>query len=67
MNTDLKEKELKIFRKVLMDHSFNKDGYEYHFLSVEPDEKGCPALVPQVEVSRLRPCIRRSRVAERGP
>ena len=40
MNTDLKEKELKIFRKVLMDHSFNKDGYEYHFLSIEPDEKG---------------------------
>lgn len=40
MNTDLKDKELKIFRKVLMDHSFNKDGYEYHFLSIEPDEKG---------------------------
>ena len=40
MNTDLKEKELKIFRKVLMDHSFNKDGYEYQFLSIEPDEKG---------------------------
>ena len=40
MNTDLKEKELKIFRKVLMDHSFNKDGYEYHFLSIETDEKG---------------------------
>jgi hypothetical protein len=27
--------ELKIFRKVLMEHSFNKDGYEYHFLSIE--------------------------------
>jgi hypothetical protein len=23
-----------------MDHSFNKDGYEYHFLSIELDEKG---------------------------
>ena len=34
------DKELKIFRKVLMDHSFNKDGYEYHFLSIELDEKG---------------------------
>lgn len=40
MNFDLKNRELKIFRKVLMDHSFNKDGYEYHFLSIEPDEKG---------------------------
>jgi len=34
------DKELKIFRKVLIDHSFNKDGYEYHFLSIELDEKG---------------------------
>jgi len=40
MNTELKDSELKIFRKVLMEHSFNKDGYEYHFLSIEPDEKG---------------------------
>ena len=40
MNTELKDTELKIFRKVLMDHSFNKDGYEYYFLSIEPDEKG---------------------------
>ena len=31
-NSELKDRELKIFRKVLMDHSFNKDGYEYHFL-----------------------------------
>ena len=35
MNTELKDTELKIFRKVLMDHSFEKDGYEYHFLSIE--------------------------------
>ena len=40
MNQELKDRELKIFRKVLMEHSFNKDGYEYHFLSIEPDEKG---------------------------
>ena len=40
MNTELKDRELKIFRKVLMEHSFDKDGYEYHFLSIEPDEKG---------------------------
>ena len=33
-------RELKIFRKVLMEHSFDKDGYEYHFLSIETDEKG---------------------------
>jgi hypothetical protein len=33
-------RDLKIFRKVLMEHSFDKDGYEYHFLSIEPDEKG---------------------------
>ena len=33
-------RDLKIFRKVLMEHSFNKDGYEYYFLSIEPDEKG---------------------------
>lgn len=33
-------KELKIFRKVLMEHSFNKNGYEYQFLSIELDEKG---------------------------
>ena len=39
-NTEFKDRELKIFRKVLMEHSFNKDGYEYHFLSIEPDEKG---------------------------
>ena len=32
-------RELKIFRKVLMEHSFDKDGYEYHFLSIETDEK----------------------------
>ena len=32
--------ELKIFRKVMMEHLINKDGYEYHFLSVELDEKG---------------------------
>jgi hypothetical protein len=31
---------LKIVRKVLMDHSFEKDGYEYHFISIESDEKG---------------------------
>jgi hypothetical protein len=37
MNPD---RELKIFRKVLMEHSFDKDGYEYHFLSIETDEKG---------------------------
>ena len=40
MNQKFIDKELKIFRKVLMDHSFNKDGYEYYFLSIEPDEKG---------------------------
>jgi hypothetical protein len=40
MNQELRDRELKIFRKVLMEHSFNKDGYEYHFLSIEPDEKG---------------------------
>ena len=40
MNQKFIDKELKIFRKVLMDHSFNKDGYEYHFLSIELDEKG---------------------------
>jgi hypothetical protein len=39
MKFELKDRELKIFRKVLMEHSFNKDGYEYHFLSIEPDEK----------------------------
>ena len=33
-------RDLKIFRKVLMEHSFDKDGYEYYFLSIEPDEKG---------------------------
>ena len=33
-------RDLKIFRKVLMEHSFDKDGYEYHFLSIETDEKG---------------------------
>jgi len=38
MNTELKDRELKIFRKVLMEHSFDKDGYEYHFLSIEPDD-----------------------------
>ena len=31
--------ELKIVRKVLMGYSFNKDGYEYRFLSIDPDEK----------------------------
>lgn len=35
MNQELKDKELKVFRKILMDHSFDKDGYEYHFLSIE--------------------------------
>jgi hypothetical protein len=40
MNQKFIDKELKIFRKVLIDHSFNKDGYEYHFLSIELDEKG---------------------------
>ena len=40
MNQELRDRELKIFRKVLMEHSFNKDGYEYHFLSIELDEKG---------------------------
>jgi hypothetical protein len=35
MNQELKDKELKIFRKVLIDHSFDKDGYEYHFLSID--------------------------------
>lgn len=34
------DKELKIFRKVLMDHSFDKDGFEYHFLSIEKNEEG---------------------------
>jgi hypothetical protein len=34
------DRELKIFRKVLLDHSFDKDGFEYHFLSIELDEKG---------------------------
>jgi hypothetical protein len=40
MNSELKNRELKIVKKVLMDHSFDKDGYEYHFISIEPDEKG---------------------------
>jgi hypothetical protein len=31
---------LKIVKKVLMNHSFEKDGYEYHFISIEPDEEG---------------------------
>jgi hypothetical protein len=34
------EQQLKIIKKVLMNHSFDKDGYEYHFISIEPDEKG---------------------------
>lgn len=33
-------KELKIFQKILMDHSFTKDDIEYHFLSIELDEGG---------------------------
>lgn len=32
MNQELKDKELKIFRKVLIDHTFDKDGYEYLFI-----------------------------------
>jgi hypothetical protein len=38
MNT---ENQLKVIKKVLMGYSFNKNGYEYHFISIEPDEKGC--------------------------
>jgi hypothetical protein len=37
MNT---ENKLKVIKKVLMGYSFNKDGYEYRFISIEPDEKG---------------------------
>ena len=32
--------ELKLIRRVLFGNSFNKDGYEYRFLSIEPDQKG---------------------------
>ena len=32
--------ELKLIRRVLIGNSFNKDGYEYRFLSIEPDQKG---------------------------
>jgi hypothetical protein len=31
---------LKIVKKVLMSHSFEKDGYDYHFLSIETDKEG---------------------------
>lgn len=34
------DKELKIFQKVLMDHSFEKNGVEYYFLSIEKNEEG---------------------------
>jgi len=33
-------KELNIIRRVLIGNSFNKDGYEYRFLSIDSDEKG---------------------------
>jgi hypothetical protein len=33
-------KELKLVRRVLIGNSFNKDGYEYRFLSIDPDQKG---------------------------
>jgi len=33
-------KELKLIRRVLIGNSFNKDGYEYRFLSIDSDEKG---------------------------
>jgi hypothetical protein len=33
-------KELNLIRRVLMGNSFNKDGYEYRFLSIDSDEKG---------------------------
>jgi hypothetical protein len=32
--------ELKLIRRVLIGNSFNKDGYEYRFLSIDPDQKG---------------------------
>lgn len=32
--------ELKIIRKVLLSQTFKKDGYEYDFMSIEPDEEG---------------------------
>jgi hypothetical protein len=32
-------KELKLVRRVLIGNSFNKDGYEYRFLSIEPDDR----------------------------
>lgn len=31
---------LKIVKKVLMNHSFEKDGYDYHFISIETDKEG---------------------------
>jgi hypothetical protein len=31
---------LKIVKKVLMNHSFEKDGFEYHFISIESDKEG---------------------------
>lgn len=33
-------KDLKLIRRVLMNQPFNHDGYEYHFISIDPDEKG---------------------------
>jgi hypothetical protein len=32
--------ELKIIRKVLTSQTFKKDGYEYDFMSIEPDDEG---------------------------
>ncbi len=32
-------KELKLIRRVLIGNSFNKDGYEYRFLSIDPDDR----------------------------
>jgi hypothetical protein len=32
-------KELKLVRRVLIGNSFNKDGYEYRFLSIDPDDR----------------------------
>ena len=32
--------ELKLIRRILFGNSFNKDGYEYRFLSIDPDQKG---------------------------
>ena len=32
-------KELRLIRRVLIGNSFNKDGYEYRFLSIDPDDR----------------------------